>query len=314
MRFHLLFVCLLGVLVGTSCRKQRVVGPPEAVPVREDGVVELSLMSFNVRCENSDDRDSHSWRERIAGATRMIRRQKPDCIGVQEALHGQVADLWASLPDYEFFGVGRDDGQRAGEYSGIFYQRARFRLDSTEGGTFWLSDTPEVPGSKSWGNEYPRVVTWIRLIDLATGRGFYVFNTHWDHKNQKSRELAALLIAARIDSRNHPNEPVAMIGDFNSIEANPGLIYLLGQRIQIAGSERAWKNGLLDTYQALHRGEQNRRTLHFWKGNREGVVKVDHILVSQGAGIVEAAIISEDQPVVSDHFPVTARIRFPLEK
>lgn len=314
MRLYLLLLCLLGILGGTSCRKQRVVGPPKAIPVREDGAVELSLMSFNVRYETLDDQDSHSWRERMVGATRMIRRQKPDCIGVQEALHGQVADLWASLPDYEFFGVGRDDGRSEGEYSGIFYQRARFRLDPAECGTFWLSDTPEVPGSKSWGNEMPRVVVWIRLIDLAPGRGFYVFNTHWDHKNQKSRELAALLIAARIDTRNHPNEPVAMIGDFNSNEANPGLIYLLGERVQIAGSIRIWPNGLLDTYQALHPGESNRRTLHFWKGSRDGVVKVDHIFVSKGAKIIESAIISEDQPVVSDHFPVTARILFPLEK
>ena len=311
MRFYLLSLCLLGMLVSTSCRKPRIIGPPKAIPVRLDGALELSLMSFNVRYETPEDRGLHAWRERIAGATRMIRRQSPDCIGVQEALHGQVADLWASLPDYEFFGVGRDDGGTEGEYSGIFYRRDRFRLDPAEGGTFWLSDTPEKSGSMTWGNEIPRVVVWIRLIDLATGRGFYVFNTHWDHRNQRSRELASLLIAERIDTRNHPTEPVAMIGDFNSNEANPGLIYLLGKRIQIAGIERGWANGLLDTYQALHGDEPNRRTLHFWKGNREGVAKVDHILVSRGAEIIDSAIISEDLPVVSDHFPVTARVRFP---
>ena len=91
-------------------------------------------------------------------------------------------------------------------------------------------------------------------------------------------------------------------------------LYLLGKRTQIAGSERVWANGLLDTYQALHKDEPNRRTLHFWKGSREGVVKVDHILVSRSAEILESAIVSEDQPMVSDHFPVTARVRFPLEK
>ena len=241
----------------------------------------------------------------------MIHREQPDVFGVQEALHGQVADLWASLPEYEFSGVGRDDGRRAGEYSGIFYQRDRFQLDQTDGGTFWLSDTPEQAGSKSWGNEIPRVAAWLRLIDRATGRGFYVFNTHWDHRNQPSRERAALLIAQRIAGRKHPGEPVALIGDFNAIESNPGLIYLTGRRVALAGSEQTWAGGLLDTYQMLHPTEKNRRTLHFWSGRRDGL-KVDHILVSRGAEVEAAEIISQDQPEISDHFPVISRVLFPL--
>lgn len=241
----------------------------------------------------------------------MIRRQRPDCIGVQEAQHGQAADLWASLPDYEFFGVGRDNGKRDGEYSGIFYQRERFRPDATDCGTFWLSDTPERTGSRNWGNEIPRVAAWLRLVDLATGRGFYVFNTHWDHRHQESRERAALLISKRIDGRKHADEPVTLIGDFNAVESNPGMIYLTGRRALLAGSEQVWPNGLLDTYQALHAGEKNRRTLHFWRDSREGQLKVDHILVSSGAEIGVAEIVSGDQPMVSDHFPVIARVKFP---
>ncbi|NQX00341.1 endonuclease/exonuclease/phosphatase family protein [bacterium] len=315
MRFRsLLPLCLLPLLGLPSCQRSRAVEPAKAVPVRADGVLELHLMSFNVRYETPDDRDLHAWRERVVGATRMIRRIQPDCIGVQEAQHGQVADLWASLPDYEFFGVGRDDGRRAGEYSGIYYRKDRFRADPADGGTFWLSDTPETAGSMTWGNGFPRVVVWTRLLDLATGRGFYVFNTHWDHKNQPSRERAALLTAARIDARRHPDEPVAMIGDFNSNETNPGLIYLTGKPVDVAGAPRRWANGLLDTYQARHPGEPNRRSLHFWHGNLDGPVKVDHILVSRGAEIEASAIVTEDRPVVSDHFPVTARVRFPLGK
>lgn len=314
MRFGFLPLCLLPLLVSPGCRREQVVEPPRAVPVREDGAVELRLMSFNLRYETPEDSGSRSWRQRIPGATRMIRRLQPDCIGVQEALHGQVADLWASLPDYGFFGVGRDDGGRDGEYSGIFYRKDRFRPDPADCGTFWLSDTPEVAGSRTWGNEIPRVVTWVRLIDLATGRGFYVYNTHWDHKNQPSREQASLLIASRIDARKHVGEPVALIGDFNSNEANPGMYYLTGRRGRVAGEERVWENGLLDTYQALHAGEKNRRTLHFWRAIREGALKVDHILVSRGARIEESAIVTEDQPAVSDHFPVTARVVFPLGK
>ena len=306
--FYLIPTLVLG-LVG--CRRGRAEGIPRAVSIREDGALELRLLSFNVRYENAGDRDSKAWPQRVVGAVKMIRREQPDVFGVQEALHGQVADVWASLPEYEFSGVGRDDGRRAGEYSGIFYQRDRFQPDQTDGGTFWLSDTPEQAGSKSWGNEIPRVAAWLRLIDRATGRGFYVFNTHWDHRNQPSRERAALLIARRIDGRKHPGEPVALIGDFNAMESNPGLIYLTGRRVALAGSEQTWAGGLLDTYQMLHPTEKNRRTLHFWNGRRDGL-KVDHILVSQGAEVEAAEIISQDQPEISDHFPVISRVLFPL--
>jgi endonuclease/exonuclease/phosphatase family metal-dependent hydrolase len=302
--------CLLAILIGVAgCKRDRLTGPPKAVPVREDGAVALSLMSFNVRYESRGDLEKRSWRQRVIGAVRMLRRQRPDIIGVQEALHGQAADLWASLPEYEFFGVGRDDGKLAGEYAGIFYQRDRFQPDPSDCGTFWLSDSPETAGSRTWGNEFPRVAAWLRLVDRATGRGFYVFNTHWDHRNQPSRERAARLIAQRIDARKHADEPVALIGDFNSVETNPGLVYLRGER----GGGDFWSNGLLDTYQAIHANEKNRRTLHLWRNSREGPLKVDHILVSRGAKIEDADIVSTDQPMVSDHFPVVARVLFPLK-
>jgi endonuclease/exonuclease/phosphatase family metal-dependent hydrolase len=289
-------------------------GPPKAVAVRVGGELELKLMSFNIRYENHEDQYSRSWRERVVGAVHMIRREQPDVIGVQEALHGQAADLWASLPEFEFVGVGRDDGFRAGEYSGVFYRKDRFKPDAADQGTFWLSDTPSEPGSRTWGNEIPRVAAWIRLVDLATMRGFYVFNTHWDHRNQPSRERAALLIASHIDSRLHPDEPVTLIGDFNSVESNPGIVYLTGEGVAVAGERKSWTNGLLDTYQELHTGEKDRRTLHFWSDSREGELKVDHILVSRTAGVLEADIVSGDDPMVSDHFPVTARVLFPLER
>lgn len=295
----------------TACQRSRALTPPKALPVREDGALELRLMTFNVRYETPDDRDGHAWRDRISGAVRMIRRERPDIIGVQELLHGQAADLWASLPEHRFFGVGRDDGLRMGEYSGIFYRQDRFQADPADGGTFWLSETPEQIGSRTWGNEIPRVAAWLRMVDKASGRGFYVFNTHWDHKNQPSREQAALLIARRIDARKHREEPVALIGDFNSNELNPGMLYLTGERVAAAATQRIWANGMVDTYQAIHPGKPDRRTLHFWKGNRDGALKVDHILVSRNAKILAAAIITDDDPVVSDHFPVTARILFP---
>lgn len=268
--------------------------------------MELKLMSFNVRYENNGDPGSRAWRQRVIGAVKMIRDESPDIMGVQEALHGQAADLWASLPDYEFFGVGRDDGYRQGEYSGIFYRRDRFELDPADSGSFWLSDTPEKPGSKTWGNEIPRMVTWIRLVDRSTQRGFYVFNTHWDHRHQGSREKAGQLIAKRIAARRFPDQPVVLLGDFNAVEKNPGLVHLTGLR----PPTDVW-SPLIDTFQIMHPAEPARTTLHFWNGSRKGTIKIDHILVTKEARVLAADIRDRDQPMVSDHFPVTARVLFP---
>jgi endonuclease/exonuclease/phosphatase family metal-dependent hydrolase len=190
---RLLLPCLL-LMALPVCR--RPAPTPKAVPIAADGALGLTVASFNLRYENPAERDWRAWSRRIDRVVRSIRTIDPDVLGIQEALHGQAADLRASLPDYEFHGIGRDDGQRAGEYSAILFRRDRFEWH--DGGTFWLSDTPERPGSMSWGNGIPRLTTWVRLIDRASGRPFHIFNTHWDHRSQISREHAAPLIAQRL--------------------------------------------------------------------------------------------------------------------
>ncbi len=296
--FRIFLIAILA-LSATACRRSRVLGPPKAVAVATDGRLELKLMTFNIRYENDEDAGARAWRQRVIGAVRMIREEAPDVIGVQEARHGQAADLWASLPDYEFFGAGRDDGRRSGEYAGIFFRRDRFEADESDSGTFWLSDTPQQPGSKTWGNGIPRTVTWLRLVDRSTQRGFYVFNTHWDHKHQGSRERSAVLLAQRISRRKLIDRPVVLLGDLNAVEKNPGVAVL------------ARDARLIDTFQALHPKEPARTTLHFWRGTRDGLLKVDYIMVSEGAEILSAEIRDHDAPMVSDHFPVTARVVFP---
>ena len=296
--FRWVALCL-AVLCFASCKRSRVLGPPKAVAVATDGRLELKLMTFNIRYETSEDVGARAWRQRVAGAVRMIREESPDVIGVQEAMHGQAADLWVSLPDYEFSGSGRDDGRRSGEYAGIFFRRDRFEADESDSGTFWLSDTPHQPGSKTWGNGIPRTVTWLRLVDRSTQRGFYVFNTHWDHKHQGSRERSASLLAERITGRKFPDQPVVLLGDLNAVEKNPGVAVL------------ARDARLTDTFQALHPKEPARTTLHFWRGTRAGLLKVDYIMVSEGVEVLSAEIRDHDKPMVSDHFPVTARVVFP---
>jgi len=310
MRYGLIFLLILMGLV--ACREKPRVHFPKAVAVRTDGALELNLMSFNIRYENPADAAERSWSQRSVAAVHLIRQEAPDVFGVQECRHGQAADLWASLPDYRFYGVGRDDGKQGGEYAGIFYQRGRFELDAADCGVLWLSDTPEIVGSKTWGNEFPRIVTWVRLLDRSSERGFYVFNTHWDHKNQYARERSAAMIARRIDARRHSDEPVVLLGDLNAVESNPGVSYLTGKSVSLGGSRQQWKNGMLDTFQVLHADQKDRRTLHFWNRNPSGALKVDHILVAKEARVLKSGIVTRSpQLVVSDHFPVTAKVVFP---
>jgi endonuclease/exonuclease/phosphatase family metal-dependent hydrolase len=307
---HGRIACLAGCLVAgllaitqSSCRK-RGFAPPKAVQVTENGELRLRLMTFNVRYENSEEAGQRAWRSRIPNVIRMIRKESPDIIGVQEALHGQVADLWASLPDYEFLGVARDDGARHGEYSGIFYLRARFDADPAEGGVFWLSDTPHKAGSTTWGNSIPRMAAWRRFSDRASQQSFTLYNTHWDHRHQGSRLKSAEFMRQHISSRKHPGEPVVVLGDFNAIESNPALL-------QLRGAAKASALQLVDTFQALHAEEKRRTTLHFWRGRRDGFLKVDHIFASQPVRVISSGIRDRDQPMLSDHFPVVAEVSFP---
>lgn len=299
-------VLLSLLIVTTGCRKSRHPETPKAIPVAHDMALELKVLTMNLRYENHEDPEPLAWANRIVSIVRMIRKEQPDFITTQEGLHGQVADLRASLPDYDFIGVGRDDGDRHGEYAGIWFRKDRFESDPDDRGNFWLSDTPELAGSKSWGNEITRITTWTRLIERTSQRGFYLYNTHWDHRNQASREHAARLIASRIDRRKHGDEAVILAGDFNSRETNPAIQYLTGHT-----AAPHWKNSMIDTFDRLHPDDPNRTTLHFWSGNAAGRLKVDHIFVSKGVQVQSAAILKQTKPMLSDHFPVTARVLIP---
>jgi endonuclease/exonuclease/phosphatase family metal-dependent hydrolase len=299
-------VMLLAAAVG--CRREKAEEAAAPPPTPSHGGLELNLATFNIRNEENRDPGERSWSRRTQQAVRLLRKLGPDIIGMQELTHGQAADLWASLPDYGFSGRAREDGIRKGEYAGIFYRRQRF-TEGGEGGTFWLSSTPDLPGSATWGNSFPRIATWARLVDRATGRGFYVYNTHFDHRHQGSREQAAVLIARRIDARRHPEEPVVLLGDFNAVAANPAVAYFTGAAGMVAGERRQWKKPLVETYLALHAAAKTPQTLHFW-GTREGW-KIDHILVSKGARVVESGVAPDILPFASDHYPVTARVVFP---
>ena len=264
---------------------------------------DLRLMSFNIRYGTADD-GADAWPRRAAMAFDVVRRFDADVVGVQEALRFQLDELGAALPAFAEIGVGRDDGRTAGEYSAILYRRGRFEV--LEEGTFWFSDTPAVPGSMTWGNRITRICTWARLRDRSGGARFYVYNLHLDHESQPSRERSALLLAERIRTRSSP-DPVLVMGDFNSGEANPVYRHLTGAETLPAATPAP---PLADTYRLRHPGDTIVGTFHAFRGTTTGD-KIDHILASPEWRALDASIVRTSRAgrFPSDHFPVTAVVR-----
>ncbi|WP_437836045.1 RICIN domain-containing protein [Sorangium sp. So ce1153] len=270
---------------------------------------ELGVMTFNLRVSIPGDGVNY-WPNRRDMVYRVIRDATVDVIGVQEALRSQLDDLHGALP-YSELGVGRDDGMGAGEYSAILYSADRFEVG--ESGTFWLSDTPEVPGSRSWGNFYVRICTWARLVERSSGRGFYVFNTHLDHESQPSRARSVELIADRIAKRTHP-DPVIFTGDFNVGESNLAVLYVKGDAPRASGGSAPVPAppGFVDTFRVLYPSATEVGTFNGFRGDKTGA-KIDFIFANPTpvVEVLEAQIIhtSRDGLYPSDHFPVTARLR-----
>jgi len=270
---------------------------------------DLLVMSFNIRYGAANDGENN-WDKRKDLACDVVRRQAPDVVGLQEALRSQIDDMRAALPEYGEIGVAREDGQTKGEYSAILYRKDRF--DVNESGTFWLSDTPEVPGSITWGNACTRVCTWARFLPKSSGQPFYMFNTHLDHISQLSREKGIALIMSRLSSRKYP-DPVVLTGDFNSGENNAVVRYLRGERqLEVVGNGLSQNPlPLVDTFRLLHKDASDVGTAHGFKGGRAGN-KIDYIFVQSGAEVLQAEILhdNKDNRYPSDHFPLTAAIRF----
>ena len=173
---------------------------------------EIDAVAFNIRFDNPKDGEN-AWPNRKEMVGKWIESESPDVIGLQEALRHQINDIKKVATAYSEYGVGRDDGKSRGEHCTILYLKKRFSLDKKDCGTFWFSDTPEKIASKSWGNEIPRICTWARLIHKKTGKGFYLYNVHYDHQSQSSRIGASNLIIERISNRKQSNEPIILMGD-----------------------------------------------------------------------------------------------------
>lgn len=249
----------------------------------------LNVMTFNIRYGTAPDGEN-AWSNRCEMVLEELRTESPQILGMQECLRDQLDTILENFPQMSAVGIGREkDG--AGEYSPILYDRTRFDLLAAE--TFWLSDTPEVRASKSWGNNYTRICTWARLLERDTNRVIVVMNTHWDHESQPSRIESGKLIAKRI-AEFDPDEPLILMGDFNIGPDGPA-------------REQFTKAGLRDSFVDIHPDKANEGTFHAFTGKTISD-KIDAILVSKQWEVKDAKIIRKEKNGVflSDHDPVTA--------
>lgn len=171
----------------------------------------VKIMSYNLRFDNPQD-GVNAWPNRKNKVFELIQKYDPDIIGVQEALKHQLDEISQALPGYIFIGAGRDDGKTSGEYSAIFYKKDKMSV--LEQNTFWLSETPEIPGSKNWDAAITRVATWGKFRETSSGKTFLVINTHFDHIGKEARNNSARILKEKTKTLGK-GTPLIISGDFN---------------------------------------------------------------------------------------------------
>lgn len=173
------------------------------------------IMTFNIRLLTTVDSDN-VWANRKDAVCKYLAKTKPDVFGLQEATDPQIEDIQKGMPDYDFVGVGREDGKKSGEFSPVFYNKKKYKL--IRSGHFWLSETPDTP-SLGWDAACKRICSWAMLQDNKSGKSFIYANTHLDHIGNNARNNGAMLIKERL-SRMASNIPMMITGDFNVTDAS----------------------------------------------------------------------------------------------
>lgn len=268
---------------------------PLVYSCKNNELVRINVLSFNIRYDNPDDL-LNNWKYRRDFTSEMIRFYGADIIGAQEVLKNQLDDLDNALPGFSYIGVGRLDGKEDGEFAPIFYNSGRFSV--LESGHFWLSETPEIPGSKGWDAACERIVTWAVFKDKPSGKSFAFYNTHFDHVGETAQQESAIMLLAHI-RENVKGIPVVLTGDFNVIPGSEAVNTLLsGDLLVEAGNISGINYGPSWTFHDFGRVPLKDR------------VKIDYMFVSQPIKVESYASISEqkDSVYLSDHNPVFAKL------
>ncbi|MHA5048211.1 endonuclease/exonuclease/phosphatase family protein [Streptomyces sp. SD15] len=263
-------------------------------PAEEAPDPRLKVMTFNLRFASTTE--PHSWAVRRPVMQALLRQERPHVIGTQEGLYQQIRDIEADLgPHHDWVGTGRAGGSRD-EFMAILYDTRR--LAPVEYDHFWLSDTPDVIGSNTWGGGSIRMVTWVRFRDLGdNGREFYFLNTHLDNSSQSARARAATLIGQRTSGLDR-SLPLIVTGDFN-VAAHRSPVYdtVLGA-------------GLVDTWDTAAERSALYATFHGYKPLTPDGDRIDWILATPGVTAHRASIntFALNGQFPSDHLPVQATL------
>jgi endonuclease/exonuclease/phosphatase family metal-dependent hydrolase len=265
---------------------------------------DVRVMSFNIRYGTANDGDNH-WEKRKRFLIETIKAFDPDLLGTQETLGFQRDYLAENLQGYDVFGVGREDGREKGEMAALYFKRSRFQ--KIDGGHFWLSQTPDQPGSKSWDSALPRMVTWVKLHDRrrTDAKPILFFNTHFDHRGVEARKESARLLRRRVAELGKSCS-VIVTGDFNTGEGSEPYR-------QLFGPDNGERSPLGDTYRIAYPGRAtNEGTFSGFKVDATSGSRIDWIGVSRDWKIIKATIdrTTREGRTPSDHFPVTAVLRF----
>lgn len=264
---------------------------------------DVRVMSFNIRYGTAPDGDNR-WEKRKEFLVSTIKAFDPDLLGTQETLFFQRDYLAANLPEYDVFGVGRDDGREKGEMTAVYFKRSRF--EKLDGGHFWLSETPDRAGSKSWDSSLTRMVTWVKLRDRLNPKAktILLFNTHFDHRGAQARVESARLLRRRVVEMGRSSS-VIVTGDFNAGEGTEPYRALFDS---IDGE----RSPLGDTYRIAYPGRAtNEGTYSGFRADSSNGPRIDWIAASKDWRVIKAAIdrTAREHRTPSDHFPVTAVLR-----
>ncbi len=259
---------------------------------------DISVMTFNIRLDTPADGENR-WEARIPVVAAYMDTVSPDIVGMQEVLHNQLIDLQNMMPGYSYVGTGRDDGKQGGEYSPVFFKKDRFIL--RDNSQFWLSKTPDIPGSKSWDAAITRIVSWAELEDRKTGETLYVFNTHFDHRGVEARLKSIELMAEEINKITG-NSPVIVTGDFNIRKSSDDYNFMVNtfaENNELSNAETISKTPVVDadaTFNAFRKDIDPR--------------VIDFIFVDNAFKVNSYRVdrVMEGNIFISDHWPVVSEI------
>ncbi len=266
--------------------------------------MKLTLMTINLRYGTAND-DEHVWENRRPIMMEMLRKYSPDIFGVQEGLRFQLDEIIEALPGYACFGEGRE-GLDKSEHVAIFYNV--HRVYCLEGHTFWLSETPEVPGSISWESSLSRLASWGRFQVKSTGVPFYFYNTHFDHRSEQARRESAQLVWSRVQDKK---DITFLTGDFNCAEQSFAWQYLTGKTDVDGGT-----GNFLDVWHVAEEQKNPVSTVHGYRGPQEANHRIDWILMRPALRVMKAetVIYQKNDLYASDHFAVYAEVEMPDER